>query len=306
LHDLRMLWRLLRLYRRERPDIVHHVAMKPVLYGSFAARLACTPHVVNAFAGMGWLFTSGAGLAQWLKPAVRLALRLAVRAGIILVQNPDDARLVSRLGVPESRIRRIAGSGVDLERFRPTPEPDSPPIVLFAARLLWDKGAGEFVAAACLLRERGARARFLLAGEPDPLNPASIPEKQVTAWVEEGAVERLGWVADMPALLSACHVVCLPSYREGLPKSLIEAAAAGRPIVTTDVPGCRDVVRDGDNGLLVPPNDAPALARAIDRLICDGDLRRRMGARGRVRAEREFGLDRIIQQTLSLYDEAIR
>ena len=179
------------------------------------------------------------------------------------------------------------------------------PTVVLPARMLWDKGVGDFAAAARILRGRGVAARFVLAGVPDPLNPASIPDAQIAAWVQEGIVDYRGWVADMPRLLAECHVVCLPSYREGLPKSLIEAAAAGRPIVTTNVPGCREVVRDGDNGLLVPPQDPAALAVALERLIAAPQERARMGARGRARAEREFALDTIITQTLATYREVV-
>ena len=302
--ELWTLSQLIRLYRRERPDIVHHVAMKPVLYGSIAARLAGNPQVVNALAGMGWLFTSDGGATRWLTPIVRWVLGHLLRKGITLVQNPDDAHLLAQVGVPESRIRRIAGSGVDLQQFRVQAAPAGPPVVVLHARLLWDKGVGEFVAAARRLRQRGIVARFLLAGEPDPLNPASIPTDQLARWAKDGLVEPLGWIADMPALLARCHIVCLPSYREGLPKSLVEAAAAGRAIVTTDVPGCRAVVRHGDNGLLVPPRNAEALAEAIGRLIESAELRQQMGTRGRLRAEQEFGLDAVIQQTLALYAEA--
>lgn len=302
--ELWTLVRLISLYRRERPDIVHHVAMKPVLYGSIAASLAGTPQVVNAIAGMGWLFTSGAGLARWFKPVVRASLGRLLQLGIALVQNPDDARLLVQLGVPESKIRRIAGSGVDLQHFYPQPEPDGVPVIVLSARLLWDKGVGEFVVAARMLRQNGIHARFVLAGEPDPLNPSAISGGQIEDWVNEGAVEHLGWVKDMPKLLAESQIVCLPSfYGEGIPKSLIEAAATGRPIVTTDMPGCREIVRHGDNGLLVPPRDAEALAEALAQLIRDPALRQQMGAKGRIRAEQEFGLEFVIQQTLALYKE---
>ena len=304
LNDLRTLYRLVRLYRREQPDIVHHVAMKPVLYGSIAARLTSRALIVNAFAGMGWLFTSPAGLARWIMPMVRGVLGRAVSTGIALVQNPDDERLLVQLGVPRRQIRRIAGSGVDLERFHPTAEPEGLPVVVLPARLLADKGVEEFVAAARLLRQKGVAAQFILAGEPDPINPTSIPGARVAEWVDEGIIQYKGYVADVAGLLAQSHIVCLPSYREGLPKSLIEAAAAGRPIVTTDVPGCREVVTDGDNGLLVPARDAGALADALQRLIGDAALRRRMGTRGRLRAEQEFGLETVIRQTLELYREA--
>lgn len=299
--ELMALLRLILLYRRERPDVAHHVAMKPMLYGTLAARLTGVPLVVNAVAGMGWMFTSASGLAHGLRRTVRWVLARTLRTGITLVQNPDDARLLVELGVPPVRVRQIAGSGVDLRLFRPAAPSGGTVVVLFPARLLWDKGVAEFVEAARLLQTKGVDARFVLAGEPDALNPASIAAADIAEWVRLGIVEHLGWVADMPALLSCAHIVCLPSYREGLPKSLIEAAAAGLPIVTTDVPGCRSVVTDGDNGLLVPAGDAAALADALERLIANPHLRAAMGGRGRMRAEKEFGLEAVIQQTLALY-----
>jgi glycosyltransferase involved in cell wall biosynthesis len=305
LTELLTLLRLVRLYRRERPDLVHHVAMKPVLYGSVAARFSGRPAVVNAIAGLGWMFISRSGGARWLTRPVRLAFKWALSTGIAIVQNPDDARLLVEVGVPKSRMRRVPGAGVDLGVFAPRAELAGPPIVLLAARLLWDKGVGEFVSAARLLRQRGVSARFVLAGEPDPMNPASIVNGDLSRWVEDGVVEHLGWVSNMPDLLAQCHLVCLPSYREGLPKSLIEAAAAGKAIITTDVPGCREVVRHGHNGLLVQPRDARDLADALQRLVENPDLRRQMGARSRVRAEQEFGLDAVIQQTLALYREVL-
>lgn len=305
--ELWTLLRLIALWLRERPDVAHHVAMKPVLYGSLAARIAGTPRVINALAGMGWLFSSGHGLARALKPLVRGALRVALRSGTVLVQNPDDASLLAAMGVPAARIRRIAGSGVDLTSFSPRPEPDGTPVVLLCARLLWNKGVGEFVDAARLLRDRKIAVRFVLAGEPDRANPAAVPRERIEAWVAQGLVEYAGWVEDMPRLLAGSSVVCLPSYYgEGIPKALIEAAACGRAIVTTDTPGCREAVHAGDNGLLVPPRDPAALAEALTRLLGDPPLRRRMGARGRARAEQEFGADYVIGQTLALYGGAQR
>lgn len=298
------LLRLIRLYRREKPDIVHHVAMKPVLYGSIAAQLGGCRQLVNALAGMGWLFTSDGGVARMLRPVVRYALKRLLRSGVAIVQNPDDERVLVQLGVPNARIKRIAGSGVELERFCPQPEPDGVPVVVLPARLLWNKGVGEFVAAARVLAQRGVRVRCVLAGDSDPQNPSAVAPSKVQEWVREGTVEYAGRVDDMCALLASCHIVCLPSYREGLPKSLIEAAAAGRAIVTTDVPGCREAVIDGVSGLLVPPRNAEAIAEAIDRLIRDPALRRRMGTRGRALAEEKFGSEAVIQQTLQLYAEA--
>jgi glycosyltransferase involved in cell wall biosynthesis len=305
--DLLVLARLIALYRREQPDIVHHVAMKPVLYGSLAAKTLRRARVVNALAGMGWLFSSEKGRARWLKPVVRRALKRLAASGLTIVQNPDDRAMLVELGIDPARIRLIPGAGVDLDLFRPSVAPDGPPTVVMPTRLLWDKGVAEFVAAARLLRARGIEARFVLAGEPDPLNPASVSAADVRVWVNEGVIEHPGFVVDMPGLLARSHVVCLPSYyREGVPKSLIEAAAAARPIVTTDAPGCREVVRDGYNGLLVPPRSTTELATALQRLIVDPDLRDVMGRHGRDLAERHFGQDTIIRQTLAVYDELTR
>ena len=303
LNELVTLARLILLYRRERPDIVHHVAMKPVLYGSIAARVTRVPHVVNALAGMGWLFASDSGYARWFKPVTRWGLGRLLRSGIALVQNPDDAQLLINTGVPDLNVRQIAGAGVDLQCFHPQPEPDEVPKVVLPARLLWDKGVGEFVKAARMIKKQGIEARFLLAGEPDNANPSSIPMDQIARWVSAGLVEHLGWVKDMPRLLNNSHIVCLPSYREGLPKSLIEAAAAGRSIVSTDVPGCREIVQHGYNGFLVPPRDADTLAQSLVKLIKDPELRREMGMNGRILAERRFGIERIIQRTLAIYME---
>jgi len=304
LTELLTFFRLVRLYRRERPDLVHHVAMKPVLYGSMAARLAGRPAVVNAIAGLGWMFIARSGIARWMTYPVRLAFKCVLNTGIGLVQNPEDAQLLADVGVPKSQIRRIPGSGVDLQALVPHTEPPGTPVVILAARLLWDKGVGEFVSAARLLQQRGVAARFVLAGEPDRMNPASIATADLSAWVREGVIEHLGWVSNISALLANCHLVCLPSYREGLPKSLAEAAAAGKAIVTTDVPGCREVVQHGHNGLLVQPRDVCGLADALQRLIEDPVLRVDMGIRSRMLAEQKLGLKTVVQQTLSVYREA--
>ncbi len=294
---------LVRIYRRERPDIVHHVALEPALLGSVAARMTGVPRVINAVAGMGWLYASRDGLAASLRPAVRQTLSRLFRhrSAYTVVQNPDDEQLVARLGVPADRLERVSGSGVDLSLFPGTAEPAGVPVVVLPARLLVDKGVNEFVEAVRLLRSRGVELRAVLAGEPDLKNRASVSVAAIDAWVREGVVEHLGWVKDMPSLLAASHIVCLPSYREGLPKALLEAAAAARAIVTTDVPGCRSVVRDGENGLLVPSRDVVALANAMQRLIEDRELRARMGACGRRRAEEEWASTVVIEQMLAFH-----
>jgi glycosyltransferase involved in cell wall biosynthesis len=229
---------------------------------------------------------------------LKALLRRSLKQGLVIVQNPDDAEALARMGVDRARIRLIPGAGVDTERFSPRPEPEGVPVVMLASRLLWDKGVGEFVEAARRLKGRG---RFVLVGAPDPHNPASVTEADLRAWREEGVIEWWGAQEDMPATLNAAHIICLPSYREGMPKVLLEAMACGRPVVTTDAPGCRDCVADGDNGLLVPVRDAQALAVAIERLLDDAALRRRMGQRGRERAVAEFSQERVIAETLAVY-----
>jgi len=307
LRELESILALKRILRRLRPALLHNIAQKPVLYGTLAARLAGVPAVVNGVAGMGYLFTSGSGRARLLRPLVGRAYRalLAAPNVRVLVQNPDDQRQVRRLtGVVPVL---IPGSGVDLTRFVPRSEPPGPPVVVLASRMLWDKGIGEFVAAARLLRQRGSLARLVLVGKPDPGNPASVSADQLQDWAREGCIQWWGYRADMPAVMAAAHIACLPSYyREGLPKFLIEAAAAGLPLVTTDATGCREAVEPGKNGLLVPPRDAGALADALERLAGDEDLRRRFGARSRVLAQERFDATRIHGATLAVYDELLK
>jgi len=222
---------------------------------------------------------------------------------LTIVQNPEDWALLERSGVPAASLRLIRGAGVDVQVFCPVTPPSEPVCIVLASRMLWDKGLGEFVEAARRLTEAGVNARFVLVGEPDPANPASVPESTLRSWHGQHGVEWWGRREDMPSVLQAAHIACLPSYREGLPKSLLEAAACGLPIVTTDAPGCREVVRDGVNGLLVPVRDAEALAAALRKLIDDAELRRSMGEQSRVRAETEFGLETAIAQTLAVYRE---
>jgi glycosyltransferase involved in cell wall biosynthesis len=297
---------LWRLYRRERPDLVHHVALKPVMFGTLAAWLARVPAQVNAVAGLGWLFTTSSGMVRLVRPMLRwiLAHLLNQPHSLTIAQNPEDQALLERSGVPATRLRLIRGAGVDIQVFYPVIPPAEPVCIVLVSRMLWDKGVGEFVEAARRLTEAGVNARFVLVGVPDPANPASVPESSLRGWHGQHGVEWWGRREDMPAVLQAAHIACLPSYREGLPKSLLEAAACGLPIVTTDAPGCREVVRDGVNGFLVPVRDAAALTAALRKLIDDAELRCRMGEQSRLRAETEFGLETVIAQTLAVYREA--
>lgn len=303
--ELVAILRLCSIYRNERPDVVHHVAVKPVLYGSIAAQLNGVPHVINALTGLGWLFTSTSKRARLLQVIVRRAFYFLLARSAVIVQNNDDAVELLEMGIAKQRIYLIRGSGVNTVDYAPQPESSDVPVVVLPARMLLDKGVGEFVEAATKLKERGINARFVLVGDTDTQNPASVSEHQLTAWQKDGVVEWWGRREDIPQILARAHIVCLPSYREGLPKSLLEAASCGRPIVATDVPGCREIVRDGDNGLLVEARNATALADALAKLLADHRLRQQMGQRGRERVLSEFSQELIVAQFLALYREVL-
>jgi len=309
LTDLWSFFLLWKLFRRLQPDLVHLITIKPVLYGGIAARLARVPAAVSAMAGLGFLFIEGEGakvlfLRRIIKPLLRWALRHPHQT--LIFQNPDDRdRVLAITSVSPSYIQLIRGSGINMAHCPLLPEPEGQPIVVMASRLLRDKGVMEFVAAARVLRERRVSARFWLIGDPDLANPTSVRSHDVAAWKDEGVVECLGHRPDVLALYAQAHIVTLPSYLEGLPKSLIEAAACGRAVVTTDVPGCRDAIEPDVTGLLVPVRDAEALANALQLLIQDSELRQAMGRAGRALAEREFGIEKVVDAHLQIYQELL-
>jgi len=310
LRELRSVGELIGHYRRIGPDLVHHVAIKPVIYGTLAARMARVNGVVNALMGLGWVFSSESTKARALRPLVAAALRASLvgEATRTIVQNSDDATLLRqrRLIRPE-HIRLIRGSGVDPKRFAITPPPAGSPLVVLPARLLVAKGVREFMQAAAMLKAQGINARFALVGEPDADNVAAISRAEIERFVATGAIEYWGWREDMPSVLSAASLVCLPTfYGEGLPKALLEAAASARAIVATDVPGCREIVRQGENGWLVRPRDVPALAAALREAIARPDISARYGIAGRRLVERKFSLDAVIRDTLAVYEELAR
>lgn len=306
--DIGVLWKLVRLYRAERPDLVHHIALKPILLGTFAARLAGIKRIVNALVGMGFVYASRRPLARLLRPALQVLLKLSLnpRGSRVVLENEDDMRdfIAMDLIRTEDAVL-IRGAGVDTQLFQPVPRTAATPVIMLVARMLWDKGVGEFVEAARMLKKRGVDARFVLVGAPDVANREHIPEPILMQWQQEGVVEWWGARERIHEILNEADMACLPSYREGLPKALLEAMAAGLPCVTTDVPGCRSVVTDGDNGLLVPARDAYALCEALSKLIVDADLRQRMGRRGRTRAEEEFTSEHVIAGTLATYRELL-
>ena len=307
LRELASIIELVRLYARERPSLAQHVALKPVLYGSIAARLTGVPAYVNSIAGMGYVFISRDPLARLLRPFIRLALRLLLnhKRGHVIVQNPDDKEALEIAGIasPE-HISLIPGSGVDTDAFAPLPpltDEDSPPLAVLASRMLWDKGVGELVAAARILKQQEVALRVVLVGEPDTANPASIPLETLEQWQNEGVVEWWGHREDMAEILQTAHIAVLPSYREGLPLSLLEAASCARPLIAADVPGCREIVRHGKSGLLVPARNAEALAAALAQLAQDPQLRKKMGDEARRMVEKRFAQPLITAQTVALY-----
>lgn len=297
---------LIHLYRTEKPDLAYHVAMKPVVYGSMAARLSGVRHVINVFAGLGYAFTGGDLKSRLLRLLLGRGLKatFACLPSVAVFQNEEDRRQLIQDGiVTEGQSRVIRGMGVDTDVFKSCNEGEGEPVVLLASRMLWDKGIGEFVEAALQLKRRSIRARFVLAGRCDQENPASIPMRQLQQWQDNGVIEWWGHRDDMPTVMGQATIVVLPSYREGLPVSLLEAAASGKPIIATDVPGCREVVRHRVNGLLVPPRNAGALAEAMELLLLDEKLRRELGRCGREIAVKEFAASAVIRQTLDLYGE---
>jgi len=306
--EMRSVWFLYALMRKVKPAVVHLVTIKPVLYGGMVARVAKVRGVVAAISGLGTVFIARGVKTRILRRLVKSLYKLALghKNSKVIFQNPHDRAVLLNLGaVKPKQVVMIRGSGVVLAEYPLLPEPEGLPIVTFAARLLKDKGVCEFVAAASRLKARGVPACFWVIGSPDSGNPATGSEKELAVWMQEHKVELLGYRQDIPMLFTKSNIIVLPSYREGLPKVLVEAAAAGRAVVTTDVPGCRDAIEPDRTGLLVPVRDVEALADAIERLIVDAPLRKRMGRAGRDLAERDFSIEKIVDAHLDVYREVL-
>jgi glycosyltransferase involved in cell wall biosynthesis len=303
LTELRLVLAIARLYRQVKPDIVHLVTIKPVLYGGILSRMLRVPAAVFAISGMGYLF--GKGNSGLVHGFARFMYRLALghRNSRVIVQNEADRHQLKVMGALRTgQDVLIPGSGVDLVEYSSAPLPKDRAIVILPARMLWEKGVGEFVQAARLVRAGGVECRFALVGPYDGSNPSAVSREDLEAWNGEGVVEWWGRRSDMPEVYRQATLVVLPSfYREGVPKALLEAAASGRPIVTTDAPGCRDVVDDYVTGRLVPPRDEKALANTILELLSDPDSLDEMGRMGRLKAEREFGVEKVIQRHMEIY-----
>jgi glycosyltransferase involved in cell wall biosynthesis len=307
--ELKSLKDLFDLYRQIAPDLIEHATIKPVLYGGIAARLARIPSVVNWMTGLGHVFIAKGFRSKVLRVFVEIWYRFVLnfRGRRVIFENPDDRNLfLERKIISDKYSKIIRGAGVDTRQFAFTAGPACSPIVVLIARMLWDKGVGEFVGAAKLLKQRGVNARFVLVGDTDGYNPAGISSDQLAAWHAEECVEWWGRRDDIPGILVQSHIVCLPSYREGLPKALIEAASCGRPIVTTDTNGCREVVQHGVNGFLVPVRSTVELADAIQLLIEDPELRKEMGVRGREIAVQDFAVEKVIAKTMAVYEALLK
>jgi glycosyltransferase involved in cell wall biosynthesis len=309
LAELITIVRIAQIYHKERPDIVHHFTVKCVLYGSIAARLVGIKSVVNALAGLGHVFSHDGLRAKALRQIVKLVCRLTLRPSEVIFQNPENHRAFLKLGlVNEESSHLIRGSGVDVERFKPCARQaaDGERYVLLASRLLWAKGVSEYVEAARLVRQWHPEAVFLLAGETDPGNPGAIPQSVIDEWKRQGDVEVLGHCEDMRALIEKVDLVALPTYYgEGVPRILIEAAASGKPLVATDMPGCREIVRHGINGALVPVRDGKQLALAIRNILLDDERQYEMGKNSRLFACNEFSEDQVIDETFQVYQKSL-
>ena len=302
--ELRTFIAIWSLLWKVRPDVLHLMTIKPVLYGGIAARFAPVKGVLSVITGLGFVFLGKGFRAQLLRFFISKSYRVALskRNLRVLFENPDDCQALGSLGAfNEGQAELIRGAGVDLVEYAFLPEKTELPVVCLAARLLRDKGVVEFVEAAHMLQKRGVRARFQLIGDTDPGNPATITAHEIRQWQLDGVVELLGYRADIPQLFSDANLVVLPSYREGLPKVLLEAAACGRAVVTTDVPGCRHAIISDVTGLIVPVRNAERLAEAIETLLANSELRYRMGSAGRKLAESDFAIDKIVQQYLTIY-----
>lgn len=304
--DLKLFWTLYRWYRGERPAVVHHFTIKPVIYGSIAARLARVPRIINTVTGLGYVFIEDD--VTWLRYLVKWLYSIALAcAHFTFFQNRDDLTYFATHGlVPRQKADLLPGSGVDCSFFTPAfmgfRSPDAPVTFLLVARLLREKGVEEFVEAARLVKQEFPTSRFQLLGPRDERNPTVVSVHQLDNWQEEGIITWLGETSDVRPIIGQADVVVLPSYREGTPRSLLEAAAMAKPIITTQTVGCREVVDDGVNGLLVPVKDSKALAEAMIRLIQDPALRERMGKAGRAKIEQEFDEQLVIQKVMDSYD----
>lgn len=298
---------LTHIYRQVKPDIVHHFTIKCNLYGALAARLSQVPIIIDSIAGLGYVFASPSIKAKMLRPFGYWSYKLSLSNSKVIFQNSEDQRrFIKKKYVKEKDAYLIRSSGVDLDKFQPQPIPRDSINILLGSRMLWTKGIGEFAEAARIVKQQYPFVNFLLAGDVDKGNPASIPAEKIRSWEKEEIVKWLGFQDDMCELLRNCHFVCFPSkHTEGTPKFLIEAAATARPIITTYNRGCTEVVEDNVNGFLVPKGDYLSLANAILKLLRDRSLIEKMGMMGRKKVEKDFSLTRVAEETHLVYQNAL-
>ena len=306
--DITSLYQLLSIYGREKPDVVHHFTIKAVIYGMIAAKLARIPFQINAITGMGYLFTGDQARSSLIRRVAVFCLQMLLSGKNCrtVVQNEDDKAALLNFGISRSvPLFLIPGSGINLEKFTPSVIKNTGNVkILMASRILIDKGVREYVAAARKILALREDVEFLLAGTPDPGNPSSIEIEEIETWRDIKGFEYLNYVENIKELLDLIDIAVLPSYREGLPRSLLEASACQLPCVASDVPGCHDVVDDGVTGYLVEPKKTDELALAMERLIDDPNLRKRMGVAARERVSKLFSEEMVIDKTLEIYHMA--
>lgn len=303
--EIKTIYKLFSLYKEIKPDIVHHITIKPILYGTLVARLVNINAIVNAFSGLGHVFTANGLKIKIIRNFIQLAYRVILRHQnmVSIVQNNDDMIFLQKKSIiKKHQTVLIEGSGVDLNKFQPTAEPLDTPVVILPARLLKDKGVVEFVEAAIILSSKELNIKMVLVGDVDSGNPSSVTQQEIKAWTKSNIIEHWGYSSNMCHTFKKANIVCLPSYREGLPKSLIEAAAAGRAIITTDVPGCREMIDNkAPNGILVPAQNSAELAEAIADLIMNKHNRLQMAKNGRKLAEKKFSIELVVSKTMKIY-----
>lgn len=305
LHEWNSMSRLMKIYQAEKPDVVHHHTIKPVLYGSSSARKLGIKAIINSITGSGYVFMSSDLKARVLRPVINAFYKQALKSpncGVIFENPEDQTEFVARGLINQEQTWLVRSVGVDIQKFSPTPEPDGIPVVTLASRMLWDKGVGVFVDAARRLKSR-LPVRMVLVGTSDPGNPSSIPVETLEKWAAEGVVEWVGWQEDIARVYSHSNIVVLPSFFEGLPTGLIEGAASGRALIASDIRGCREVITSGENGLLVTPGDPDSLADSIEKLASNPALRHQMGIASRMRAVQEFSAEVVNQRTFAIYQK---
>jgi len=306
--EIKTIFNVIKIYKKVKPDIIHHVAIKPILYGMIAARYLKLSNAVNSFGGLANLFWSENLKHKIFRPFLFFVLRnlLNYSNSKCILQNNDDLKLlIDNNLLDQSKAIIIRGSGVDIEKFNYRKEKPGTIKVVLASRLQSDKGVYEFINAVKIFKRETVDVEFYLAGMVDVHNPSAIDQGIIKKWQLDGYVEWLGHVVDMPKMMHDAHIVCLPSYREGLPKVLLEAASCGRPLVATNVPGCREIVIDGYNGFLVPPQDHIGLYNAIKKLIEDKRIREKMGMNGRTLVENNFSINKICDETIKVYEKML-